>query len=89
MEKDIKEELKRKLIELFQFESQDLDFGIYRIMNYKSKEIEKIYQNGEEVLLYWANKDQVNFQCISAKYVFTNSYIGVEYEKTMVYFYNS
>jgi len=33
MKKDIKEELKRKLKELFLFESQDFDFGIYRIMS--------------------------------------------------------
>ena len=37
----LKEELKRKLREIFQFENEDLDFGIYRIMNYKRKEIEK------------------------------------------------
>ncbi|MBW9220675.1 hypothetical protein KKP91_00435 [Methanothermococcus sp. SCGC AD-155-M21] len=37
----LKEELKNKLKELFQFEREDLDFGIYRIMNYKRKEIER------------------------------------------------
>ncbi len=31
--------LKAFLNKLFQFESQDLDFGIYRILNIKSKEI--------------------------------------------------
>jgi len=29
-----------KLKEIFQFESSDLDFGIYRIFNYKRKRIE-------------------------------------------------
>jgi len=29
------------LREIFQFESSDLDFGIYRILNYKQKEVEK------------------------------------------------
>jgi len=33
MKKDIKEEPKRKLREIFHFESQDLNFGIYRIMS--------------------------------------------------------
>ena len=39
-ENNLKEKLKAKLREIFQFESEDLDFGIYRIMNYKRKEIE-------------------------------------------------
>ena len=34
------QKLKGKLKELFQFDSSDPDFGIYRIMNYKRKEIE-------------------------------------------------
>ena len=38
------EKLKSKLKELFQFESEDLDFGIYRIMNYKRKEIENFIE---------------------------------------------
>ena len=38
---DLKEKLKGKLKEIFQFENEDLDFGIYRIINYKKKEIEK------------------------------------------------
>ena len=38
---ELKEKLKEKLMEIFQFESEKLDFGIYRIMNYKRKEIEK------------------------------------------------
>ncbi|HIE27243.1 TPA: site-specific DNA-methyltransferase, partial [Candidatus Poribacteria bacterium] len=29
---------------LFQFETSDLDFGIYRILNYKRKQIEKFIQ---------------------------------------------
>jgi len=41
---DLKEKLKEKLRELFQFENEDLDFGIYRIMNYKRKEIERFIE---------------------------------------------
>ena len=29
----LKEELKKKLREIFRFESEDLDFGIYKIIN--------------------------------------------------------
>ena len=39
-ENELVEKLKDNLKELFQFDSSDLDFGIYRIMNYKRKEIE-------------------------------------------------
>ncbi len=41
---ELVEELKIKLKEIFQFENEDLDFGIYRIMNYKRKEIEKFIE---------------------------------------------
>ncbi len=41
---NLKEKLKEKLREIFQFESEDLDFGIYRIMNYKRKEIEEFIE---------------------------------------------
>ncbi len=41
---DLKKRLKEKLREIFQFENEDLDFGIYRIMNYKRKEIEKFIE---------------------------------------------
>jgi len=36
---------KELLRELFQFESSDLDFGIYRILNYKRKQIEEFIEN--------------------------------------------
>jgi adenine-specific DNA-methyltransferase len=36
-----REKVKSLLKELFQFDTQDLDFGIYRIMNFKRKEIER------------------------------------------------
>ncbi len=36
-----KEKLKEKMRELFQFGQADLDFGIYRILNYKRDRIEK------------------------------------------------
>jgi len=41
---ELKEKLKAKLRKIFQFESEDLDFGIYRIMNYKRKEIEEFIE---------------------------------------------
>jgi len=41
---ELKEKLKTKLKEIFQFEKEDLDFGIYRIMNYKRKEIEEFIE---------------------------------------------
>ena len=43
-EDELKEKLKKKLREIFQFENEDLDFGIYRIMNYKRKEIEEFIE---------------------------------------------
>ena len=42
---DLKNQLKNKLKELFQFENEDLDFAIYRIMNYKWKEIKRFVEN--------------------------------------------
>ena len=33
------EQLKVFLNEIFQFESQDLDFGVYKILHYKRKEL--------------------------------------------------
>jgi len=41
---ELKEKLRKNLREIFQFENEDLDFGIYRIMNYKRKEIEKFIE---------------------------------------------
>lgn len=41
MSDELKEKLKKLLRKLFQFDCEDLDFGIYRIMNFKRKEIEK------------------------------------------------
>lgn len=44
MEDEIKTKLKSLLRELFQFENEDLDFGIYRIMNYKKDQIERFIE---------------------------------------------
>lgn len=41
IEEDIREKVKKLLRELFQFENENLDFGIYRVMNFKRAEIEK------------------------------------------------
>ena len=46
IEEDVREKVKGLLKELFQFDNQDLDFGIYRIMNFKRKEIEKFIDEG-------------------------------------------
>ncbi|MFN0141343.1 MAG: DNA methyltransferase [Pyrinomonadaceae bacterium] len=42
---DPKEELKALLRELFQLDKTDLDFGIYRIMNMRSKDVEDFIDN--------------------------------------------
>lgn len=39
-----REKVRRLLRELFQFDSQDLDFGIYRILNFRRKEIERFIE---------------------------------------------
>ena len=44
MEIESREKVKRLLRELFQFDAQDLDFGIYRIMNFKRDAIEKFIE---------------------------------------------
>ncbi|MHA1871431.1 MAG: site-specific DNA-methyltransferase, partial [Promethearchaeota archaeon] len=66
---NLKEELKRKIRELFQFETADLDHGIYRIMNYKRKEIEKFIEEDiigrvrkELVLLGGAEREKIESQ---------------------------
>ncbi len=38
---EVMEKFQKLLKEIFQFDSADLDFGIYRILNYKRKQIEK------------------------------------------------
>ncbi len=54
------EQLKSFLNELFQFESQDLDFGVYKILHYKRKEIKDFLDN----LL--VNKVKEQLQTLSA-----------------------
>jgi len=39
-----REKVRRLLRELFQFDAQDLDFGIYRILNFKRNEIERFIE---------------------------------------------
>jgi len=43
-EDTLKNRLKDKLKEIFQFENDDLDFGIYKIINYKRDEIKKFIE---------------------------------------------
>jgi len=44
MEIESREKVKKLLRELFQFDTQDLDFGIYRIMNFKRDAIERFIE---------------------------------------------
>ncbi|MDZ4171400.1 MAG: hypothetical protein U1C19_04490, partial [Methanobacteriaceae archaeon] len=44
MSNEIKDKLIDLLIEMFQFENEDLDFGIYKILNYKRDEISKFIE---------------------------------------------
>jgi len=39
-----RDKVRRLLRELFQFDAQDLDFGIYRILNFRRKEIERFIE---------------------------------------------
>lgn len=41
---DAREKVRRLLRELFQFDAADLDFGIYRILNFRRKEIERFIE---------------------------------------------
>ena len=62
-----REKVKSLLKELFQFDTQDLDFGIYRIMNFKRKEIEKFIEDdlikvAEEEFKEYARVGMVDMQ---------------------------
>ncbi len=41
---DVKEKLIKLLTKIFQFENEDLDFGVYKILNYKKDEISQFIQ---------------------------------------------
>lgn len=45
IEENVREKVKSLLRELFQFDNQDLDFGIYRILNFKRKEVERFIEH--------------------------------------------
>jgi len=67
VEIESREKVKRLLKTLFQFDMQDLDFGIYRIMNFKRKEIEKFIEDdlikaAEEELKEYARVGMVNLR---------------------------
>ena len=67
VEDDVREKVKGLLKELFQFENQDLDFGIYRIMNFKRKEIERFIEEdlitaAEEQFREYAKVGMANLQ---------------------------
>jgi len=61
---EIIEKLKTHLRELFQFDSSDLDFGIYRIMNYKRKEIETFI---EQDLIKAVQKEFERYKALNQK----------------------
>jgi len=63
---ELKEKLKVKLREIFQFENEDLDFGIYKVMNYKRREIENFIEenlideiSGQLTLLSEEEKEEI------------------------------
>ncbi len=58
------EKLKRLLRELFQLDYGELDFGIYRIMNYRRKEIENFMEKG---LIQTVEKEFERFKTQSEK----------------------
>lgn len=67
VEIESREKVKRLLKQLFQFDMQDLDFGIYRIMNFKRKEIEKFIEEdlikaAEEEFREYAQVGMVDLQ---------------------------
>lgn len=67
VETESREKVKSLLKELFQFDTQDLDFGIYRIMNFKRKEIEKFIEEdlikaAEEEFKEYARVGMVDLQ---------------------------
>ena len=47
---DYRERFQELLRQLFQFDSADLDFGIYRIMNFKRDVIEQFIQKDLELI---------------------------------------
>ncbi|MFX0072474.1 MAG: DNA methyltransferase, partial [Candidatus Hermodarchaeota archaeon] len=64
MSSNYKDKLKKKLSEIFQFEDQDLDFGIHKVMNYRREEIHKFVEedlikelNDQIKLITQAEKD--------------------------------
>jgi len=67
VEIESREKVKRLLKQLFQFDMQDLNFGIYKIMNFKRKEIEKFIEEGlikaaEEEFKEYARVGMVDLQ---------------------------
>lgn len=60
---DYRKELQNLLRKLFQFDSADLDFGIYKIMNQKRKQIEEFIQND---LIISINKEYKSLLKISS-----------------------
>lgn len=78
---DLKEQLKENLREIFQFENKDLDFGIYRIMNYKRNEIEKFIEM--DLIREIENELKVYTQEEQSKIQKELENIKIEIEKTL------
>lgn len=56
------------LYELFQFEASDLDFGIYRILNYKRDQIEKFIKGDKRKYLFiFGEKEGVDIAVVWRK----------------------
>ncbi|GAH83884.1 unnamed protein product [marine sediment metagenome] len=94
------QKLKDKLKELFQFDSAELDFGIYRIMNYKREEIDKFIESdlikevGKEFEKYKSQSYKELVEKIEEKerkikedfgdYIFTSGKLKEKYGETPV-----
>ncbi|MEN6386202.1 MAG: DNA methyltransferase [Phycisphaerales bacterium] len=87
---ETQKKLMNKLAEMFQFDQADLDFGIYRIMNYKRDEIEDFLKNKlmpqiTEQLQALSGAGLAAAQAELAKLENTLKEVGVLYESSSQY----
>ena len=63
---------------LFQFEPSDLDFGIYRILNYKREQIASLFEEGA-VFISWPAAGTVRNSDSFASYIMFESKVSAAY----------
>lgn len=85
---DAQTNLRNKLRELFQLDSADLDFGIYRIMNSKRSEIERFLDNDllpqiKEAFLQYNSSDSVQIKADLDKLIRQLKDAGVDPELSL------